>query len=279
MSTKKKTYNPFKDKSELEDDIKSFLNKHRTFLSNQADRISDYFEMCCYNYIVRFYQAKGYTLVVENLKSKGFRYKLSPAGYPENFSYFKIFKDIEIEGEKKRCEFEIHHNLTIQSSQQEDIYITPDIAVINIDSIETESDHYLVENSSKKFCYVKNENLQTFCEVKQFNPFPELLFSFMGLYSEIINSEESRNDDYEHIAPSLMISGKGKLHTNKIKESLEERYLVNMIYDLFETGSITFSKKYASALVTVGSKNVKLFDTPKEEDTNMVEINDDDLPF
>lgn len=279
MSIEKKTYNPFKDKSELEDDIKSFLNKHRTFLSNQADRISDYFEMCCYNYIVRFYQAKGYTLVVENLKSKGFRYKLSPAGYPENFSYFKIYKDIELEGVKKRCEFEIHHNLTIQSSQQEDIYLTPDIAVINIDSVETENDHYLVENSSKKFCYVKNENLQTFCEVKQFNPFPELLFSFMGLYSEIINSEENRDHNFEHIAPSLLISGKGKLHTNKIKESLEERFLLNMIYDLFETGSITFSKRFASLLATVGSKNVRLIDTPEEENINTAELNDDDLPF
>lgn len=282
MSTEKKTNNPFKDKTELENEIKSFLNKHRAFLSNQADRISDYFEMCCYNYIVRFYQAVGYTVSVENLKGKGFKYKLSPAGYPENFSFFKIFKDVEIDSRKLRCEFEIHHNLTIQSSHQEDIYITPDIAVININSVEVENDHYLVKNSSKKFCYVQNKNLQTFCEVKQFNPFPELIFSFMGLFSEIINTVEDRDIRFEHIAPSLMISGKGKLHTNKIKESVEGRHPLNMIFDLFQTGPVTFSKKYASALVTVGSKNISLTNTPeeKEEAENHIDVfSEDDLPF
>ena len=263
----------------MEEEIKSFLNRHRTFLSNQADRISDYFEMCCYNYIVRYYKARDYSITVENLIGKAFKYKLSPAGYPENFSFFKVTKMIEENGEKFQVEFEIHHNLTVQSSYQENIFLTPDISVINANTIVSDQDHYLVENSSKKFCYVKNENLQTFCEVKQFNPFPELIFSFTGLYSEMYSIKEKLDQRFEHIAPSLMISGKGKVHTDVIKKSIESRYPSNIVFDLFETGSITFSKKFSNALTSVGSKNITLTESPEKEIIDENILSNDDLPF
>ena len=51
--------NPFKKVEDFENEINDFLKRNKTFISNQGKRISDYFEMSCYNYIVRFYQNQG----------------------------------------------------------------------------------------------------------------------------------------------------------------------------------------------------------------------------
>jgi len=231
--------NPFKEIEEFEKEINLFLKKHKSFLADQGRRISDYFEMSCYNMLVGYYQFYGFSVTIENLIGKKFKYKLSPSGYPENFSFFTLKKSGT--GSKSNVDyaFEIHHNLTVQSGHQEDIYLTPDIVVINKGSIISDYDHYLVERSTKKFCYVKNEDVHTFCEVKNFTPFPELLYSFIGLYNELkqnaINSGLHLRPP-SHIAPSLLISGKENEHTRRIKNSLEDRYALNIVFDLFEVG-------------------------------------------
>ena len=54
------------------------------------------------------------------------------------------------------------------------------------------------------------------------------------------NSGETHSS--AHIAPSLMISGKPNKQTTTIKKSLENRYCINIIYDLFYNATFTFSK-------------------------------------
>jgi hypothetical protein len=270
--------NPFKKVEDFENEINDFLNKNKTFISNQGKRISDYFEMSCYNYIVRFYENQGFTIEVKNLKAKKFKYKLSPSGYPENFSFFEIRLKTIIEEELKEICFEIHHNLTVQSGHQSDIYLTPDISVINKESIVSDNNHYLVEKSTKKFCFVENDNLQTFCEVKNFNPFPELLFNFVGLYNELkkeVLDKDEQREFPKHLAPSLMISGKGNLHSEKIKKSLEDRYKINLLYDLFEHGLRSFSIYNSKFLNQIGSLKPKIM----EPIIITVTIDEDDLPF
>lgn len=245
--------NPFRDIADLENEVQEFMTAHRLFVSSQAKRISDYFEMCCYNHVVKFYERKGYETQVKNLQGNGFRYKLSPSGYPSNFSYFSLNKIVK-QGRKPRSRsFEIRHNLTVQSSVQTDIYVTPDIAIINADSVVEEQDHYIVERSRKRFCYVPNKDLQSFCEVKQFNAFPELLFSFNGLCYEITIGRAIVDSRFKHLAPALMISGKSSPHTERIKSSLEGRSECNIIFDIFESGTNTFSRKNLSRLAVVGS--------------------------
>ena len=270
--------NPFKKVEDFENEINDFLKRNKTFISNQGNRISDYFEMSCYNHIVRFYQNQGFALEVKNLIAKKFKYKLSPSGYPENFSFFEIRLRNIFEDEVKEICFEIHHNLTVQSGHQNDIYLTPDISVINKDSIVSDKNHYLVENSTKKFCYVENNNLQTFCEVKNFNPFPELLFNFIGLYNELkkeVIEKELQREFPLHLAPSLMISGKGNIHSEKIKKSLEQRYRVNLLFDLFEHGLTNFSKYNSKYLNQIGSLQPKFFEPIIVTQL----IDDEDLPF
>ena len=91
--------------------------------------------------------------------------------------------------------------------------------------------------------------------MKHFNPFPELVFNFMGVVNEL--RKEIMNNtaiDYspKHLAPSLMVSGKPNKQTLKIKNSLENRYCINIIYDMFYSGASTFSRSNMNALRKAG---------------------------
>lgn len=197
--------------------------------------------MSCFNYIVHFYELNNYLLEVKNLQAGKYRYKCSPAGIQSNFSFFEATK-------KDENTFEIQHNLAIQSSQDKRVFTTPDISIIKKGSIKYTKEYY---NTKTTFSYAENKDLMSFCEVKQFNPFPELLFNFIGILNELKKdylTGESSNFNTEHIVPSLMISGKPNKQTITIKESLESRYRINIIFDLFNKASFPFSKQHVKTL-------------------------------
>lgn len=234
----KKTKSPFKDVILFEKEIQSFANKYKTIVSNQSKRISDYFEMSCFNYVVRFYELQGYKVNIKNLQKGKYRYKCSPAGIQSNFSYFEIVKTIN----DSEYTYEIQHNLAVQSSHNPEIFTTPDIVIVKSNKIKSTTEYYSIKRT---FSYIENENLMSFCEVKNFNPFPELLFNFIGTLNELRKgylTDDITKTRSKHIAPSLMISGKPNKSTTKIKESLEERYCINLIYDLFYSATTTFAK-------------------------------------
>lgn len=233
-----KKKSPFRNLDEFEKEITNFANKHRIQIVEHSKKTSDYFEISCFNNLVRYYKNKGYTANPKNLISGRYRYKCSPSGIQSNFSFFEISKKVR----NVETTFEIHHNLAVQSSHVEDIFTTPDIVVINNNSIKYKTDYY---TTNKTFSYVDNENMKTFCEVKNFNPFPELLFNFIGVVNEL--KKNYINGYVEHctpvqIAPSLIISGKGNKPTNLIKERLESRYNINIIYDTFYEGRYYFTR-------------------------------------
>jgi hypothetical protein len=247
-STKK--ISPFKEYSLFEKEIKDFANKYKTIVVQQAKRTSEYFEMSCFNYIVRFYELSGYDLKVKNLQGGMYRYKCTPAGKQSNFSHFEASINV---GRKKMI-FEIQHNIAIQSSHDDTIFTTPDISVINKGKIKYTDEYY---ENKRVFSYVENKHLITFCEVKQFNPFPELLFNFIGVLNELKKeyiTDSGIKHSTDHIAPSLMISGKPNKQTTRIKDSLEGRYCINIIYDLFYNSTFTFSKGNLIFLRKTGKK-------------------------
>lgn len=245
---KVKRNSPFKDVKLFEKEITDFINKFKATVATHSKRISDYFEMSCYNDIVRFYSLKGYSITIQNLQQNEYRYKCSTAGIQTNFSHFLagIIHDSKME------KFEIHHNLAVQSSHDTELFTSPDITIIKEGMVQTTIGYY---DSKKRFSFVSNSNMMSFCECKQFNPFPELLFNFIGVVNEL--RREIVDNTFEeiipvHIAPSLMISGKPNKQTVKIKNSLENRYCINIIYDLFYSRTVTFSKKNLNSLRTVG---------------------------
>jgi hypothetical protein len=245
---KKRSKSPFKDKAELKTEITTFINIYKTTIVNHVDRMSDYFEMSCYNYIVKFYQITNYNVSICNLQNGAYRYKCSPSGIQSNFSHFKIEKTVD----EVNHEFEIHHNLAVESAHNQNIYTTPDISVIKINSVKYRNDIY---ETKIKLSFVEQANLISFFEVKQFNPFPELLFNFIGVINELapqIINKTTLELKSKHLAPSLMISGAANKQTKAIKKSLEERYCINIIYEMFYTATLTFSKKRINELRWVG---------------------------
>lgn len=260
---------PFKEPDDFEKDLIEFSNIHRMTLAEHSKRISDYFEMTCYNLIIRCYEKLGYKLSVQNLKGGKFKYKCSPKGLLENFSYFKANKTDE---SGQLVEFFIFHNATVQSAFDDLVFTTPDIVVSKSKDPSISTDYYATK---LKLSYISKNNLITFCEVKHYTPFPELMLNFMGTVHELMpacTDDNAVHPESNHIAPSLMMSGTFGKSTNRIKESLEGRYYVNFIDNLFEDASIRdFLTNYQlSKLASLGKKR----ETPsaKSKSTSVPEI-------
>lgn len=47
---------PFKAQSDFENELTEFSNKYKVLLADHSKRISDYFEMSCYNFVIRYYE-------------------------------------------------------------------------------------------------------------------------------------------------------------------------------------------------------------------------------
>lgn len=256
MISVRKPKNPFLDINEFKKEISYFLKRHKTIISSHSARISDYFEMSSYNSVVKFYENNGYKVIPKNLINNEFKYKLSPAGYPSNFSFFEVSKEYSYKKSKKVFIFEIHHNIAVQSAINKRLYVTPDIAIVSKNSIKELKDSRYFFSGSRSYYYVPNRNLQTFCEVKNFIPFPELLFNFVGLLQELKRDVFRKNcssKNPKHIAPSMMLSGGGNYHTNLIRDDLMNRYNTNLFFSLFYSRSQPYSKQKMSHVKKIGT--------------------------
>lgn len=270
-ASKENKRSPFKDIKELEKEVTSYINLHKTRIQNQAARISDYFEMCCFNYVVRFYERHGYTVSVENLQNGAYRYKCTTQGNQHNFSYFKV----SITRRNKTADFEIHHNLAVESGHENGVFTTPDESVIVAESVQLQDGFY---EGNKKHSYVENENLVSFCEVKQFTPFPELLFNFIGTLNELkrdLMLSYFEKEPLPQLAPSLMVSGKPSKHVQRIKESLQRRYCINILFDLFDSGIHQFSREQVRCLRKIVPAKRPIHIPVAET----ISFSEDELPF
>lgn len=247
MANKKTS--PFKSVEKFEKELVSFANKYRTAIADHSRRISDYFEMSCYNMVVHYYELKGFSSTVENLIGGKFKFKCSPTGLLENFSYISL--------KKGDITYRLYHNASVQSAYDKEICTTPDIVVAE-DTAPSETMKYY--RGGRRFTYIPNKEMITFCEAKHLMPFPELMISFIGTVNELkpscLKAGSKRRKDSDHIAPSLMMSGCLSKPTEKIAKSLRRRYYVNIFSDLFfEAYSKHFSiigLPYITTLTTKG---------------------------
>jgi len=221
---------PWKDRKDLLKDLSSFVHRKGAFFKQNSKRMSDLFEMTVYNDAVRYYRRKKYSITIHNLMSDGtFQYKLSTSGLSTNFSYFvaeKTFKD----GEEK---VEIHHNLKVQSSHDNHIYYTADVSVCRENGVSTQK-----QKNGRKHSFIENDNLITFFEVKNMNPFPEILFSFSGIVLEVMpdfitSKKYTIGKKYKHLTPSIVFSGTGGEHVEQVADILSLRYGYNVIRGLY----------------------------------------------
>jgi hypothetical protein len=234
---------PYKDKALLIHAIKEYLTSHSAVFKAQGAKISEFFEMCCFNNVVHFYHLKGYAVIPKQLGSAGeFIYKLKANGSHENFSYFEVVKTVK----EMSWSFDIHHNLSLECAHQTDIFYVADIAIVTTGTVKREK----VAAYNNKRSYCPAANVQTFFEVKHMSPFPELLFSFTGILGNFF-IEAGRNKLPIHLAPSLLISGNLNAHTNSIATFVKARYRGNVIAQLFARPSSIYSPKYSK--LTIGS--------------------------
>lgn len=226
---------PFKAMSDFENELTEFSNRYRVLLADHSKRISDYFEMTCYNFVIRYYEKKGYKLEVQNLQGGKFKFKCSPTGLLKNFSYFKATK----KGNQSIDEVVyIYHNATAQSAFDEKVFTTPYIIVSNSNTPVETRDYYATK---KVLSYIPQKHIVTFCEAKHLIPFPELMVNFIGTVHELkpdCVDEHEECPDSDHIAPSLMMSGAFSKPTRRIQHSFEKRYYVNFFDNLFEDVSV-----------------------------------------
>ena len=85
------------------------------------------------------------------------------------------------------------------------------------------------------------------------------MLNFMGTVQELMpdcTNNGVAHPASNHIAPSLLMSGTFGKSTNRIKESLEGRYYVNFIDNLFEDASIRdfLTNTQLSKLASLGKK-------------------------
>jgi len=250
-----KSRSPFKDDKELISDIKKFLNTHRSTFLQEIDRTSSYFEIAVFNDVVRFYENNGYEVTPKNLKphKKQFVYALSPNAKPENVSYFHVVKKYK---KKPNKEFEVRHNLRIQSKHDNRIFVSPDYAVILPDSI-TSNKLKRYYNAKSDYFYVESKNVLTFAETKHYNPGPELVLNFVGLVNEImpeLMTNDIPTNQPKHFGPALFISGVGNPHIRDIQDSLMNRYRLNILLGLFAYPNQLYSVKNKANIVKIGSQ-------------------------
>ena len=244
-------------------------------LAEHAKRISDYFEMTCYNLVIRYYEKKGYELTVQNLQLGKFKFKCSPTGLLKNFSYFKATKVDSIGGEEIVY---IYHNATTQSAFDDRVFTTPDIVVSKTNKPSETKDYYTTE---KVLSFIPKEALVSFCEAKHLSPFPELMLNFIGTVYELkpeCVSEGVEHKESDHIAPSLMMSGTFSKPTLRIQDSLEKRYYVNFFDNLFEDVSVRLilSKYGIEQIATFGKRREKapMIDASNDDPQESKEILD-----
>lgn len=255
---------PFKDNAEFDKDLQDFANKFHVTLAEHSYKTNEYFEISCYNLILRYYEKRGYKLEVMNLKGSDFKFKCNPNGFLENFSYFKATKTNRMGNDEVVYVF---HNATVQSAFDDKVFTTPDIVVAKTSIAKETTDHYITK---LKLTYIGRDDLITFCEAKHITPFPELMINFIGTLHEL--KPECMNDEgkqpSEHLAPSLMISGTFGKPTKRIKDSFENRYYINYLDNLFDDASVRlfFSKSQLNKLATLGKKSEQECDYKKTDE-------------
>ena len=247
---------PWVDRHTLIRNAERFVQSHGFFLRKNGHRISSLVEIAVYNSIVQYYQSLGFTVTGENLGPKNsFRYKLTSSGLIENHSYF-IARKVGIS-------FHILHNISIQSAYEDHLYFTADIVVANENGATTKT-----LRSGRRHSFVANTHLVTFAEVKHLNPFPEVLFNFIGLVLEfmpmLIKKTCPITDSSDRLCPVISFTGPGSKHADAIQESLSRRYGVNIVFGTSSSfGSLIgfssmkkYSKTKTAMTVSVSGKRI-----------------------
>lgn len=225
----------FRAAHELVGEIEAYLSRYGARIASHNPRISAYFEMVTYHYIGEYYLNRGWAVEPRDLYTDDrgrelFKHKCGPMGFPENFSYMEATRS----DARREHRVELRQNVRIASAYSQQVLYTPDVAVIEPESIErTRRPEYYQGHRLLRF--VRNQGLITFAEAKHMVPFPELCATFIGMLHELrpecLADARTRG---VHIAPSLLVSGVANALVDSMREELLARYRgVNVFFNVF----------------------------------------------
>ena len=246
---------PFLDNALLQSEIQDFLSLFGSVFAQQVQRTSAFFEIACYNDLVRYYENLYFKVTPRNTmpRSKQFIYALSPNAKPANCSYFLAERNYPSVGV---ATFEIRHNVRIQSAHDVGIFVSPDYAVVNPNKVKSLRDPNYY-NGKVDYDFIPAGEIQTFAETKHYTPSPELILNFVGLVNELMPNLMVGSLSAtlpKHLGPSLFISGSGNPHHDRIRSSLAKRYSINIFLGLFAKRSQAYSPKNQGNVVKIGTR-------------------------
>jgi len=245
---------PFLDNALLRQEIDHYLARFRSTFAQEIEKTSAFFEIACYNDLVRYYENMGFEPRPQNTapRTRQFIYALSPNAKPANCSYFLL----ERKYRSTIVAFEIRHNLRVRSAHDDGVFISPDFTVIKPGMLESiRSKEYY--NGKVDYDFVRAERLQTFADAKHYAPSPELILNFVGIVNELfpdLMTGALHSAVPKHLGPSLFISGSGNLHHQRIRASLARRYGINVFLGLFSNRTQAYSTRNQRNLVKIGTR-------------------------
>jgi len=170
------------------------------------------------------YRRIGYTVTPRNLSGAHFRVKLGTRGKPWEYSWFLC--------EREDSRFEIHANLSVRGSHDDNGVYCVDVAVTEEGCLPAEP------AQQRTFQAVDNALLITFAEAKKLVAYPMLLAQFLGIVHEVkyrFVSGRRRPRGFvsaNHFDPALITIGYLQATSARIREGFRNRgYHVTVVAD------------------------------------------------
>lgn len=180
--------------TELEKSIRGVIRKHAAAFRAIGTSQPRLLELASITGIAHHYQAKGFTIKVENPAGMSeFVIKTSTRGHPWNFS--------RIVAHNSRRSFELHMNVLVRGAHDKGIYCV-DVGVVEANCIP-------VAKPNRRWECVDNVDLLTFAEAKKLVIYPMLLAQFIGIVHEIKPSFIRKGGARKatHLPPALISIG------------------------------------------------------------------------
>jgi hypothetical protein len=151
-------------------ELRKFVKHHRGAFEEVSRRQAQFLEIGAMAFVVEHYRKKKYAIEAMGLSGgRIFHVKLGSRGNPANYSWFRCRRGL--------AEFDVYLNLPVLSSYGDGGVYVVDVGVVHAGLVLTRKDGEPLA--------LRNRDLITFAEVKNFKIYPMLLAHFVGIVHEI----------------------------------------------------------------------------------------------
>lgn len=209
---------------QLAAELGGFIAAHQAQFDQIPARQYQLLELAALALCSEHYRRSGYAVTPQNLDGTFFKVKTGTRGKSWNYSWFQC--------ERADTKVEIHANLSVRGSHDDDGVYCVDVAV-------TKEGCLPIQPAERKaFNAVPNSELVTFAEAKKLIAYPMLLAQFLGIVHEVkyrFVSGQRRPRGFcssSHFDPALITIGYLQPTTQRIRDGFRKRgYRVAVVSD------------------------------------------------